>query len=71
MKHALPTTCSPWLASDPALLLTRADPHVALPLASALDRQADLHLFEGRTAHADRLSHLALDLRCRATGTRV
>ena len=36
--------------------------------AAALDRQADLHLSEGRATQAERLSRLALEVRCKATG---
>ncbi len=68
MKHILPTTYDPRLTSTPIPLSTPADPGAALALAATLDRQADLQLSEGRTAHADRLSHLAFDVRCRAMG---
>lgn len=40
------------------------DPSTALAEAAFLDRVADLHLAEGRGMQADRLSHLALELRC-------
>ena len=36
--------------------------------AAALDRQADLHLSEGRAILAERLSRLALEVRCKAAG---
>ena len=71
MKHALPTIYSSWLASGPASLLTRAASRAALALAATLDRQADLHLSERRTAHADQPSCLVLDLRCRATAAQA
>ena len=71
ISATFPTAYGPRLASTPAPLLIPADPAAALALAATLDRQADLHLSEGRTAHADRLSHLALDLRCRVTGARA
>jgi len=52
----------------PARLLTPANPAAVLAKAALLERLADLHQNEGRTSHADRLSHMALDLRCRALG---
>lgn len=42
-----------------------------LSYAAQLDREADLHLSEGRGALADRLAHLALEHRCRVTGDRA
>lgn len=42
-----------------------------LAAAAMLDREADFHLSEGRTAHADWLSHRAHELRCRALGVRA
>lgn len=67
----LPTAYGPRLASAPAPLVIPRDPAAALALAATLDREADLHQNEGRAFHADRLSHLALEVRCRATGKRA
>ena len=48
-----------------------SNPAAALAQAALLERLADLHQNEGRGSHADRLSHLALELRYRATGERA
>lgn len=50
---------------------TPPDPVAVLTHAAWLDRLADLHMNEGRGLHADRLAHLALELRCRAVGGRA
>ena len=71
IARTFPTTAGPRLASHPALLAIPCQPADALASAAKLDRQADLHLFEGRAGHADRLSHLALELRCRTLGGRA
>lgn len=68
---ALSTSYSPRLASAPALLLIPKDPAIALAKATRLDLEATLHQNEGCTWHADRHSHLALELRCRAAGERA
>lgn len=47
------------------------DPVDAMALASRVDREADHHLAEGRIGLAERLSHLALECRARATGGRA
>jgi len=59
------------LASVPASLAIPADPAAALARAALLEQLADLHQNEGRGWHVDRLSHLALELRCRAAGQRA
>ncbi len=69
--NTLPTAYGPRLAFAPAAPVIPADPAAALAKAALLDLQATLHQNEGRTWHADRLSHLALELRCRATGDRA
>lgn len=69
--NTLPTTYGPRLVSDPAPLAIPSDPAAALAKAAMLERLADLHQNEGRGWHADRLSHLALELRCRALGVRA
>ncbi len=61
----------PRLAPVPTLLPIPSDPATALVKAARLDLEANLHQNEGRTWHADRLSHSALELRCRATGERA
>ena len=71
ISSTLPTAYGPRLTSSPPPLSIPTDPAAALTLAATLDRQADLHLSEGRTGHADRLAHLALDVRCRALGIRA
>ena len=58
----------PGLAFAPGPQLTSADPATVLAKAALLERLADLHLNEGRSWHADRLSHLASELRFRALG---
>lgn len=65
------TAAGPRLASPPDASTIPPDPAVALAKAALLERMADLHQSEGRTWHADRLSHLALELRCRAAGQRA
>ena len=66
--HKPSTSPNTRLASAPALLPTPANPAAVLARAAILERLADLHQNEGRTWHADRLSHMARDLRCRALG---
>lgn len=44
-------------------------PAAALAFACDLDRQADLLLSEGKHGAADRLAHLAYELRARAVAT--
>lgn len=63
-----PTSCSFWLASAPAPLVIPSGSAAALTKAALLERLADLHQNEGCGWHADRLSHLAFELRCRALG---
>ena len=61
-RRLAPALASPPIPADPAAILARA---------ALLERLADLHQNEGRGWHADRLSHLALELRCRALGIRA
>ncbi len=58
-------------ASHPVPMVIPSQPDAALAMAATLNRQADVHLTEGRAEHADRLSHLALELRCRALRVRA
>ena len=67
----LPITYGLRVASVPASLAIPADSAAALARAALLERLADLHQNEGRGRHADRLSHLAFELRCRALGVGV
>lgn len=64
----LSTTYSPRLPNSPAQLHFPPGPADKLDLAARLDREADLHLSEGRGGTADRLAHAALELRCRVAG---
>lgn len=65
--NTLSIAYGPRLAFAPVPLFLLADPAAALAKAALLERTADLHQNEGRGCHADRLSHLALELRCRAS----
>ena len=65
------TFYGPRLAAPPVRHPMPADPVAALTHAAWLDRLADLHMNEGRGPHADRLAHLALELRCQALGGRA
>ena len=69
--YTFSTAFGPRLASAPAVLPFPADPAAALARAALLERLADLHQHEGRVWHADRLSHLALELRWQALGVRT
>jgi len=62
----LPTAAVPRLATQCCALPVPCRSADALALVASLDRQADLHLSEGRAWHANRLSHLAHQVRCRA-----
>ena len=70
MMNTPTTTYGPRLASAPTSLPS-ADPSAALAKAASMERLADLHQNEGRAWHVDRLSHLALELRCQALGVRA
>ena len=69
--HTLSTFYDSRLASAPGLVLIPTDLIAVLAKAARLDLEATLHQNEGRTWHADRLSYLALELRCRAMGERA
>ena len=69
--HTVSTAYGPRLAFAPVSPFLPSDPAAALAKAARLDLEATLHQNEGRGWHADRLSHLALELRCRATGERA
>lgn len=68
ISSTMPTAARPRLAFPYDALMTQTDPAFALARAAWLERLADLHLSEGRTGHADRLSQVAHELRCRALG---
>lgn len=59
------------LAVPPVPRVIPTDPIAALAFASHVDREADQLLAEGRCGQAERLAHLALEARCRATGARA
>ena len=59
------------LAVPPKPINIPSDPIAALAFATRADREADQLLAEGRFLQAERLSHLALEMRCRATGVRA
>lgn len=69
--NTLPTVYGARLTSAPALLLIPTTLATILAKAASLERLADLHQSEGNNWHADRLSHLAFELRCRALGMRA
>jgi len=58
-------------ATHPARRILPGEASNPLDHAAALDREADWHLAEGRGQLADRLAHLALEHRCKATGGRA
>jgi len=71
IQHHFASSHGRILSSEPRPITIPSAPDAALRLASALDRQADELLSEGRHRQAERLSHLALEARCRATGNRA
>lgn len=71
MAPRLYTTFGPCLAAEPRALVIPTLPAEALLFAARIDRESDLLLAEGRCAQAERLAHLALEARCRATGARA
>jgi hypothetical protein len=71
ISHKMPLAYGRGLVSAPVPLTIPTDPGEALAFAAQQDRAADISLAEGRYALAERLSHLALEARCRATGCRA
>ena len=69
--HRFPTQYGRALVSAPTGLTIPTDPQAALAFATRADREADALLNEGRFDAAERLSHAALEARCRATGERA
>ena len=68
MIPALSTAYCPHLAHGYGPFDFPTDCAAAIDLAARLDREADLHLSEGRGGTADRLAPAALELRCRVAG---
>ena len=66
-----PTAGGPRLTNHPAPLVIPRDRAAALVFAQHCDLRADLLLSEGCTIQAERLAHLALELRTRALGGRA
>ncbi len=71
IDHRLPTQYGRALVSEPTPLTIPRDAAAAMAFAIRIDRQADALLAEGQFAAAERLSHAALEARCRATGGRA
>ena len=71
ISHTMPTAFGYSLSSEPRGTAIPSTPAAALAFASMMDRRADVMLAEGRCQQAERLSHLALEARCRATGERA
>jgi len=69
--HILLTACGPRLTFALALLVIPTDLAAILAKAALLERLANLHQDKGSNWHAGRLSHSALELRCRALGVRA
>lgn len=68
LHSILPTAFGPRLAAHPSRPPIPTVPAAALRLARDLDREADLLLSQGKHAAADRLAHLAFELRARVAG---
>jgi hypothetical protein len=71
IPRTIRTAYGPRLISAPSPTMIPTDRLDALALASQVDREADHHLSQGRIGIAERLSHLALECRARATGSRA
>jgi hypothetical protein len=71
ISHRLATQYGPALVSEPQGIAIPSDPVAALAFAIRTDREADALLAAGRFEQAERLSHAALEARCRATGARA
>jgi hypothetical protein len=71
ISHKFHMAYGPALVSEPLPLRIPSDPSDALAFAVRADREADTMLSEGRFEAAERLSHMALEARCRATGERA
>jgi hypothetical protein len=71
ISHRLATQYGPALVSESRGLTIPTDPDDALAFARRTDREADALLAAGRFEQAERLSHAALEARCRATGDRA
>lgn len=71
ISHQFLTAYCYALSSVPAGLTIPTDPAAALAFAMSRDREADAMLAAGRFEAAERLSHVALEARARATGLRA
>ena len=71
IKPRITTAYGPVLCDHPKTIVIPASPDNALIFAARVDRQADAMLAEGHYRQAERLSHLALEARCRARGGRA
>jgi len=71
IPKTIATQYGPRYISAPSPTTIPRNPVDAMALASRVDREADHHLAEGRIGLAERLSHLALECRARATGGRA
>lgn len=69
--HRHPSVYGRVLNAEPPPLNIPRDPVQAMEFAARVDREADLELQAGHVIAAERLSHLALEARCRATGCRA
>ncbi len=59
------------LVAPPSPIRIPTDPARAMTLACRVDREADAELQAGHHVAADRLAHLAYELRARAAGGRL
>jgi hypothetical protein len=71
IDHRFPTQFGRALHSEPHGMTIPTEPAAAMAFAFARDREADAMLAAGRFEQAERLSHAALEARCRATGERA
>jgi len=58
-------------AAEPDRIVIPTDPACAMTMAARVDREADAELQAGHHVAADRLAHLAYELRARAVGGRL
>ena len=71
VSHTFSTFYGRALISEPCGLTIPSDPDEALAYAFRADREADQAIAEGQFLKAERLSHAALEARCRGTGARA
>ena len=70
LHSTFPTTFGPRFAAHPFRPPVPTAPAAVLRFACDLDRKADVLLSEGKHAAADRLAHLAFELRAHIAGYR-